>query len=124
MACLLTGFESGPRVREACLWAVCDCWPQPDLSQILRFLNTKNNYNQNYLNSIASLAPAGHPLARFPSASAFLVEVYLPELRRIGVCRHPDCTATPESMDPAEPARDCSLLFPPAIPLPGPSRAP
>ena len=51
VACLLTGFESGPRVREACLWTVCDLcahlWPQPDLSQILRFLNTKNNYNQN-----------------------------------------------------------------------------
>ena len=43
VACLLTGFESAPRVREACLWTVCDLWPQPDLSQILRFLNTKNN---------------------------------------------------------------------------------
>ena len=109
VACLLTGFESAPRVREACLWTVCDLWPQPDLSQILRFLNTKNNYNQNYLNSIASLAPAVHPLAKFPSASAFLVEVYLPGLHRIGVRRHPDCTATPESMAPC---RACPRLFP------------
>ena len=109
VACLLTGFESGPRVREACMWTICDHWPQPDRSQILRFLNTKSNYHQNYLNSIASLAPAEHPLAKFPSASAFLAEVYLPELLRIGVRRHPDCTATPESMAPC---RACPRLFP------------
>ena len=106
---LLTGFESGPRVQEACMWTVCDLWRQQDRSLILRFLNTKNNYQQNYLNSIASLAPAEHPLAKFPSASAFLELVYLPELHRVGVRRHPDCTATPESMAPC---RACPRLFP------------
>jgi hypothetical protein len=40
------------------MWTVCDLWRQQDRSLILRFLNTKNNYQQNYLNSIASLAPA------------------------------------------------------------------
>ncbi len=91
------------------MWTVCDLWRQPDCSHILRFLNTKNNYHQNYLNSIASLAPAEHPLAKFPSASAFLEGVYLPELRRLGVRRHPDCTATPDSMAPC---RACPRLFP------------
>ena len=62
VALFLTGFESGPRVREATMWTVCDHWPLPDGSQTLRFLDTKNNYDQNYLNSVASLAPAEYPL--------------------------------------------------------------
>ena len=55
-------------------------------------------YHRNYLNSIASLAPAQLPLAKFPSASAFLEKVYLPELRRVGVHPHPDCTAAPKCL--------------------------
>jgi hypothetical protein len=60
------------------MWTVCDHWPQSDGSQILLFLNARNNYHQYCLNSIASLAPAEHPLAKFPSATAFLDGVYLP----------------------------------------------
>ena len=64
--------------EKACMWTVCDHWPQSDGSQILLFLNARNNYHQYCLNSIASLAPAEHPLAKFPAATAFLDGVYLP----------------------------------------------
>ena len=109
VALFLTGFESGPRVREATMWTVCDHWPQPDGSQVLRFLDTKNNYDQNYLNSVASLAPAEYTLDIFPAASSFLLRVYLPVLRSLGVHRHPHCIATPDSMAPC---RVCPRLFP------------
>ena len=82
------------------MWTVCDHWPLPDGSQTLRFLDTKNNYDQNYLNSVTSLAQAEYPLEAFPSASAFLAQVYLPALRDQGVRRHQHCIATPESMAP------------------------
>ena len=58
--------------EKACMWTVCDHWPQSDGTEILLFLNTRNNYHLYSLNSIASLAPAEHPLAKLPSASAFL----------------------------------------------------
>jgi len=45
---------------------------QSDGSEILLFLNTRLNYHLYYFNSIASLAPAEHQLAQFPSASVFL----------------------------------------------------
>ena len=109
VACLLTGFESAPRVSEARMWSVCDLWPQHDLSQVLRFLNTKNNHNQNFLSSVASLAPAVYSLDQFPSAALFLSEFYLPELERLGVRRHADCVATQTSMSPC---RVCPRLFP------------
>ena len=80
-----------------------------DGSADLRFLNTKNNYGQHYLTSVTSLAPPSHPLSRFPAASAFLRDVFIPVLDRLGIVRHPDCFATPESMAPC---RVCPRLFP------------
>ena len=109
VAWLLTGFESGPRVQECCSFTRCNHWPRLDGSADMRFLDTKNNYHQHYLNSVTSLAPPSHPLCQFPSASAFLEAVYLPTLDRLGIVRHPDCCATPESMAPC---RVCPRLFP------------
>ena len=48
VAWLLTGFESGPRVQECCLFTRCNVWPHSDGSADVRFLNTKNNYGQHY----------------------------------------------------------------------------
>jgi hypothetical protein len=109
VAWILTGFESGPRVQECCNFTRCDYWPQWDGSADIRFLNTKNNYCQHFLNSVSSLAPPSHPLSRFPAASAFLADVFIPVLDRLGIVRHPDCCATPESMAPC---RVCPRLFP------------
>jgi len=109
VAWLLSGFESGPRVQECCLFTRCNVWPHSDGSADIRFLNTKNNYGQHYLNSVTTLAPPSHPLGLFPSAAGFLATIYLPELDRLGIVRHPDCGATPESMAPC---RVCPRLFP------------
>ena len=107
---LLTAVEVGPRPSEERNWKLCSYLPLPDATgATLLFINTKNNFHQRGTLACASIANACIPLETCPSAYAFLDEVWLPLLARLGIHRHPLCNTNRDSLYTC---RLCPALFP------------
>ena len=114
---LLTAVEVGPRPSEELNWNLCSYLPLADAAgATLLFINTKNNFDQRGSLACASIADARLPLKTCPSAFAFLQQVWLPLLARLGVHRHPLCNTDRDSLYVC---RLCPSLFP-TLPANGP----
>ena len=109
IAMLLAAAELGPRPSEEINWNYCSYQRLPnDTGATLLFLDTKNNFHQRGSQAQACIANPVLPLDTCPSAFRFLEAIWLPLLRNLGICRHPDCDTTHESLHIC---RLCPALF-------------